>query len=147
MEAKRNTLLEKWHSSVERSVDGSLNNDVPGEIIFVNSWNTHFPQGVSRWGLFMAPVARHLTSPPTSLSSLFRTIYTEHRFKWKCRELGVPETKWQNLDRSSCRWGDRFNCVSVRNILYQLCKSICCGPLGPTGAISFTLMHVSGTLS
>lgn len=40
MEAKRNILFEKWHFVAERSADGSLNNDMLGEIIFVNSWST-----------------------------------------------------------------------------------------------------------
>lgn len=63
MEAKRNMLLKKWHFSVERFVDGSLNNDVPGEIIFANSWNTTFSQGMSWLVPFTASVARPVTYP------------------------------------------------------------------------------------
>jgi hypothetical protein len=36
MEAKRNTLFEKWRFSGERSVDGGLTNDVLGDVVFVN---------------------------------------------------------------------------------------------------------------
>lgn len=92
MEAKRNTFFEKWHFAVERSADGSLNNDVPGKIIFVNSWNTRFALGMSRLVLFTLLLPRTLPSQPASVGSLIRTPYTRCSFKLKHGKiwLGVP---------------------------------------------------------
>lgn len=62
MEAKRNTLSEKWHFGVEKS-DRSLNNDMPGKILFVNSWNKPFFSEPEPVPALHTSVALYFTQP------------------------------------------------------------------------------------